>query len=183
MMYAIGLPGCPARITECEPDRLEVKVRAGEVAIKVDAFSAGRISIDGATFEPHVPGLAERTAERREQAKRIRRKRIGQGVIVDGIGRVQTDAGPGRDSMAAIERLAGRAARAAGPWSVDFKLADNSVVPMSAADMLMIAAVVEDHEAACRAACETILALIDAAADEAALDAIDLTAGYPAMAE
>lgn len=179
MMYAIGMPGGEARITECAPDRLAQKLRAGEVAIEIDAFSAGHIAADGGSFVPHVPGLAELKAERRAEAKRIRRKRIGQGVIVAGIGRVQTDSGPGRDSLAAIERLAARAARSGAV--AQLKLADNSVAELSAEQMCAVADIVGDHEQACRDAGDAILSLIEAAGDEATLAAIDLTAGYPAL--
>ena len=156
-------------------------MRLGEVAIEIDGFAPGRISLDGSAFEPHVADLAELKAARREEAKRVRRKRIGQGVMAAGIGMVQTDAGPGRDSMAAIERLASRAVRQpAGLFRL--KLADNSFAEITSAQMIEIADLVGAHEQACRDACDAILALIEAAG-EAELDAIDITAGYPALPE
>lgn len=183
VMYAIGYPGGEARICEFpDPDDLEAKVRPGEVAVEIERFFAGRLSEDGTAYLPHVPDLAERKTERWVAAKAVRRKRIGQGVLIDDVGLVQTDAGPGRDSLAAIERLAGRALRNPDA-SILLTLADNSSATLSAAAMLAVADAVAAHEQACRDAADAIRALIEAAEDEAALDAIDITAGYPALPE
>lgn len=185
-VMAIGVPGGPARICEFSNiDHLPAKIRAGEVAIPVEAGAEGRISDDGVSFVPHVPGLDELRRDRREQAKRVRRKRTGQGVMLPGFGRVQTDSGPLRDSLGAIARAAARAARHLDDetWSIDWKLADNSSVLLNAAQMVALGDLTDDHEQACRAAAEPILAAIEAAPDAAALAAIDINAGYPAQPE
>jgi hypothetical protein len=181
VMYAIGLAGGEARICDFpDPSDLAAKMRPGEWAVPIEAFAEGRMSADGQSFVRHVPDLAELRSARRVLAKNVRHKRIGQGVMVPGVGLVQTDSGPGRDSLAAIERLAGRAMRQAGE-TFRLKLADNSVAEITAAQMIEVADLVGAHEQACRDACDAILAAIDAAADEAGLDAIDLTAGYPPL--
>nr|WP_047168903.1 DUF4376 domain-containing protein [Sphingomonas sp. Y57] len=185
VMYAIGIPGGEARICEFPvADDLAAKVRPGEVAVEIDGWAEGRLSEDGTAFILHVPGLDELKAARREEAKRVRRKRIGQGITVAGIGAIQTDSGPGRDSLAAIERYASLASRHLDDdpaWSIDWTLADDSEATLDAAQMMAIGDAASAHEQACRAAANAIFTLIDAAEDEAALAAIDITAGYPPL--
>lgn len=185
VMYAIGLPGGEARICEFPvADDLAAKVRPGEVAVEIDGWAEGRLSEDGTAFILHVPGLDELKGALREEAKRVRRKRIGQGITVAGIGAIQTDSGPGRDSLAAIERYASLAARHLDddpPWSIDWTPVDNIEVALSAAQMVAVGDAAAAHEQACRTAANAIFALIDAAEDEAALAAIDITAGYPPL--
>lgn len=185
-VMAIGHPGEPARICEFnDMAHLPAKMQPGEVAVEVVSGAEGRISEDGTYFVYHVPDLTELKAARRDQAKRVRRKRIGQGVVLPGFGLVQTDSGPVRDSLGAIARAAARAVRHLDDegWSIEWTLADNSEVSLSAAQMVALGDLADDHEQACRAAARVILSAIDTAADEAALAGIDITAGYPAQPE
>lgn len=183
--YAIGQPGGPSRICEFNnPRSLELNIKAGEVAIEIAAFAEGRIADDGASFIEHLPDLAERKAERWTEAKRVRRKRMTGGIAFAGVGLIDTRDDAMKPSQLRIEQAAGEATRAfvrGLPYSKLLTLADNSTAEVDAEVMMAIGDAVTAHLQACQDACSAIRLLIDAAEDQAALDAINITAGYPAL--
>lgn len=187
MMYAIGMPGeiNPRFRGSTDPADIPLMMQPGEVAVPWDTPQPGAISADGASFVPAVPCLAECKAVRWEAAKNVRYSMTHGGCDVPGIGRVDTKVMPQKNSPALISAAALSALRAklAGePWSRTWTLADQSAAVVDADAMLAIGAAVDAHIEACHAAGAAIRALIDAAEDEAALAAIDITAGYPAQA-
>lgn len=181
--YVAGVPGEPVRWIETLPADLDASLLPGEVAARCDRtqLCPGTLT-DAAIFVPATATIGQLRAALWAKAKSQRYMAMMGGCDVPGIGRVQTDTTPQRDSQARIAMEAGRAARAIAAglsWSIDFTMADNSVRPTTAADMIAIDDAVAAHVQACRAAGEAIRTLIEAAEDEAALAAIDITAGYP----
>ncbi|WP_347269850.1 DUF4376 domain-containing protein [Rhizorhabdus histidinilytica] len=185
--YVLGRPGERTRIY-CEETAalLPHWLREGEVAVRCDRadLKPGMISADGLSFIPDETTIAELRAARWRQAKDIRFMRMTGGCLVPGIGLVDTRNDPISNSQLFVAGAALSASRALAidpdtDWSKDWTLADNSVVTLSAAQMIALGDAVEAHLQACQDAGTAIRALIDAADDEAALAAIDITAGYP----
>jgi hypothetical protein len=81
-----------------------------------------------------------------------------------------------------IMALGSIAGPAGSPWPAGFDwiAADNSHVPLDAAAMYAFGRAVADYVSACVLRLRALKDAIAAAADRAALDAIDVTAGYPA---
>lgn len=184
MPFAVGWPGEVARLCDIPEADLEQALRPGEVMILVDDLLPGSLSADGLSFVPYVPGLADRKAERWEEAKRVRRKRMTGGIDVPGVGRIDTRDDPMKPSQQKIEQAAGEAIRAfvrGLPFAKVWTLADDSPATLDAEQMMAIGDAVVAHVQACQDAGTAIRALIDAAEDEAALADIDITAGYPAL--
>lgn len=68
---------------------------------------------------------------------------------------------------------------AEAPFSIDWTMADNSVVAHDAAAMIAMGVAVGAHVDAVHARARTLRAALDEAASIAALDAIDITTGWP----
>lgn len=102
------------------------------------------------------------------------------GIVPTTIGAVQNDDRSkilinGAFNMASMAKAAGQA------FSVNWTLADNSVADLDADAMIGMALQVGGYIAAVQDRSNALRALIEAAADQAALDAIDLTAGWPSQ--
>ncbi|ABQ68534.1 hypothetical protein Swit_2175 [Rhizorhabdus wittichii RW1] len=185
--YVLGRPGEAVR-TYCEETvaLLPHWLREGEVAVRLDRadLRPGTISADGSSFIPDDTALEELRSARWSEAKDIRFMRMTGGCLVPGVGVVDTRNDPVSNSQLFVAGAALSATRAqmtGEPWSKEWTLADNSVVTLDAAQMIAIGDAVEAHLQACQDAGTAIRALIDAAEDEAALAAIDITAGYPPL--
>lgn len=128
----------------------------------------------------NVPALP--LADRKElvwaQAKCVRDAKIDKGVNVPGLGVFDSDTVSrsnitGAVTMALIAKMAGQ------PFSMGWKLQNNSVVQVSSADaMIAVGVAVGQHVAACHEVAQTVGGAIQAATAQA-LDAIDIGAGYP----
>lgn len=128
-----------------------------------------------AVFEP-IP-IGEARAARWQEVKTLRTAAEFGGCATP-LGRVQTD----ERSIAKINGLvtmAMLAQAAAAPFAIDFTLEDNSVVTLDAADAIALGTAAGAFVAAVYARSFELRTAIDAAADSAALDAIDIEAGWP----
>jgi hypothetical protein len=65
------------------------------------------------------------------------------------------------------------------PFTITFTLADNSRPVLSAAQIMLAGKIIGERKAAIHAYSQALREEIDAAADHAALDAIDIEAGWP----
>lgn len=124
-----------------------------------------------------IVSFADMRDERWAEARRYR-EQCTNGGCATAWGRVDTDSDSqikvsGAVQMAMLAQMAG------DPYSIDWTMADNSQVTLDAAGMMQMGVTVGEHVKACHAAGTNIRAAIEAAADEAALAAIDITAGYP----
>ena len=122
--------------------------------------------------------LAEQKANLWASAKTLRDQKIDAGANVPGIGRFDSDT-PARINIIGAVTGAQMALAAGQPFSVPWKLQDNSVTTLSAAQMLFVGQTVLAHVTACHQRAQVIGIAIDAAQDEAALSAIDIGAGWP----
>lgn len=141
----------------------------------VDAWEAERDRIDNPP-PPPVPTLAERKATMRAAVKRERDRletcgfRHG-GVVFD-------------SDQRSVQRIntAVQAASVAGPsFSLVWTAADNSDVTLDQAAMLTMPASLAQRAGALHAHAKTLKAAIGSAGNAAALDAIDITAGWPSL--
>lgn len=185
-VMAIGLPGGEARICEFNNMAdLPQKIRPGEVAVECRTGAVGRISADGTCFVDHVPDLAEIQRDRWQEAKRVRRKRMTSGVMVEGIGVFDTRDDPMKNSQQRIEQGAGEALRAfvrGLPFAKEFTLADDSRVVLTAEQMMAVGDAVVANNQACQEAGNAIRDRIYALGiDAAGVAAVDITEGYPAL--
>jgi len=112
-------------------------------------------------------------------AKALRDAAIDGGCTVAGIGRFDTDL-ISRSNINGAVTGAMIAQAASQTFAVTWKLADNSIIGLDAADMITAGLAVLTHVSACHAVAQTIGLAIEAAQDFAALEAIDIESGWPA---
>lgn len=125
------------------------------------------------TVTPARPPLADRKKRLWESVKQTREVKIGGGVNVPGIGLFQTD-DRSRDNIAGAATASLIAQAANAPFSLQWTLADNTVVTLSAAQVQAVGMAVMSHVAACHAVGQTLRGQIDAATTHAALDSINI---------
>ena len=99
-------------------------------------------------------------------------------LVATPFGVVQSDATSQRN-ITGLVTMALIAQGAGAPFSAAFTCADNSVVHLSAPQMIGLGVAVGQHVEAVYARARVLRTAIDAAADQAALDAIDIDAGWP----
>lgn len=125
-----------------------------------------------------VPTLQELKDAVWEKVKAKRATLIAAGATVPGIGTFQTDL----VSMANVHEAVTGAllAGATGqPYTITFTLADNSRPTLTAAQIMLAGKVIGERKSAIHAHSATLRAAIEAAADEAEIDAIDIETGWP----
>lgn len=179
--YALGVPGGPIRTWITGTAAIaDINRLDGEVAIAVDEKTPGSISPDGLAIGAPLPlSLDELKLEKWVAAKAFRDSVIDGGHDVPGIGRFDTDP-VSRGNINGAVTGAMVAQMTGAPFAVPWKLADNSVVMVpDAATMIAIGVDVLAFVSACHAHSQALGLSIEAAADEAALDAIDTEDGWP----
>jgi heterodisulfide reductase subunit A-like polyferredoxin len=125
-----------------------------------------------------MESLAEAQQRRWAEVKVRRDAAIDAGVTVAGIGIFDSDAiSRGNINGAVTGALMAQAA--AAPFSVSWKLADNSIVTLDAAQMLLVGAAALAHVAAAHARSQVLGAEILAAQSPQEVDAIDTESGWP----
>lgn len=152
---------------------------AGEVAEE-----AAPALIDGVWTQQWA--IRARTGDEFEQVKaaawaqaKIRRDQaVDGGCAVAGVGTFDSDP-LSRSNINGAVTGALIAQMAAQPFAVNWKLADNVIVSLDATEMIAAGMAVMAHVAACHANAQAIGTAIATAADFAALDAIDIGAGWP----
>ena len=131
---------------------------------------------------PFEPGLAEHRLAKRNEAADDFAARMAAGFTCSGaLFQIDGDSQQNITAMGALA-LSSVIDPTANPWPGDFYwiAADNSHVAMDAAATLAFARSVATYVSSCILRLRAIKDAIAAAADEAALEAIDVTAGYPA---
>lgn len=108
------------------------------------------------------------------RVKELREQRKGGGLMTP-LGPIETDP----DSRSNINGAVQMASILGTAFSIDWRLADNSVVSLNADTMIQIGLMVGQHVAACQYRKNQLDAQIEAAGTLAALDAIDLDEGWP----
>ncbi|MBW6402022.1 DUF4376 domain-containing protein [Roseomonas sp. HJA6] len=135
-------------------------------------------SWDGMAFAPPAPpALAVAQAARKAAARQGLDARIAAGMPYGGATLQIDETSQARISAAVL--LAQYELPAGFAW----RMADNSAVPIDAAGMIAMGRQAAEYVAALRAHYWGLADAIAAAPDAAALDAIDLAAGWPAPAE
>lgn len=124
------------------------------------------------------PPLADAKALKWAQARRKRDAVIDAGVAVQGIGTFDSDP-TSRANINGAVMMAFIAQSTAQPFLIGWKLADNSVVVLNAAQMVGAGVAVGERVAAVHAHAQTLGTAIQSAADHAALEAIDVEVGWP----
>lgn len=84
-----------------------------------------------------------------------------------------------RNKLNGAVLMAMLAAQAGQPFALTWTLADNSNVNLDGQSLITMASAVGQYVATCHGHAQVLKAAIDAAADHAALDAIDIEAGWP----
>ena len=113
-----------------------------------------------------------------EQVKARRDQAIEAGCGVDGIGTFDTDA-VSRSNINGAVTGAMIAQLAEQPFAIGWKLADNSIVQLNGPQMIAVGVAVLTRVSAAHANAQALGTAIGAAGDFAALDAIDIGAGWP----
>jgi hypothetical protein len=152
---------------------------AGRIAIPLDALvepyaKAGYPLVwDGANTV--TVNLAFLKPMRLAEVKVLRDQAEAAGVTVSGQGRFDSDP----DSQRKILSAAVAASAVGSGFSQGWRLQNNSVVTLGASQMSAVGLAVNTHVNACQARKNTLDAAINAASSLAALDAIDITTGWP----
>jgi hypothetical protein len=129
---------------------------------------------------PIVPvPLADQKAIKWTETKGRRDMAIDAGVTVAGIGTFDSDA-TSRANINGAVTMALIAQSAGAPFSITWKLADNTIAMMNAAQMIAVGVAVGQHVALCHANAQSLGVAITGASDEAALSAVNVNAGWPA---
>jgi len=114
-----------------------------------------------------------------EQVKQLRDHHTQAGVTVPPHGTFDSDPDSQR-KISGSAVMAMLAIQNSEPFSLDWRLQDNSIVALDAMQMIAVGVAVGQHIAACQYCKNALDALIDAAEDVEALEAIDIEAGWPA---
>jgi hypothetical protein len=146
---------------QCQPELVDAQAGNGETALATSAL----------TVEGNRTPLWQ-------QVKALREAKIDGGTATPW-GTVQTDA-LSRSNVSGAVLAALIAKSASAPCEITWTFADNSTADLDADEMIGLGITVMAHVDACYAAARTLRSAIDAAADMAALLAIDLDAEWPA---
>ena len=148
-------------------------------AIPAGAVSVPRLPLDGETWNgsAFVWDMAFLKQAKRAAVKALR-SRKEQATCLTPSGTVQID-DSSKIKINGLATLAQIAKAAAQPFAVDFILADNSVAALNADSAIAMSVAVGNYIGALYANSVALFVQIDAATDKAALDAIDLNAGWP----
>lgn len=160
------------------PDGL-ILVILGEGAADIDAtetYLDGTLKIRPRTSDPETEFAVARVKVREAvKDKRQYTENYGCATIK---GRVDTTPDSqlklnGAATMALIAKMTGQ------PFALAWTMADNSTVTLNADEMIAVASAAGVHVSACHERARILKAAIDAAQDQAELDAIDIASGWP----
>lgn len=124
------------------------------------------------------PGLAQAQAEKWEMVKRRRDAAIASGVSVPGIGIFDSDPVSILNISGAVTGAI-MATLASEAFAISWKLANNSVVMLDAAQMQTVGSVALGYVAAAHANAQALGLTIQAATTTAQVSAIDIEEGWP----
>lgn len=130
------------------------------------------------TFTLSEPSLDEAKASKWAAAKAKRDIQIDAGVTVPGIGTFDSDS-VSRNNITGAVTMALIAQGAGAPFTIGWKLADNTVTTLDAAQMIGVGVAMGQYVAACHANAQAIGLAIQGAGDVETVEAIDIGAGWP----
>ena len=178
IFHAIGKPGQPVEKYVTNPlvtvlDPLSVIIEVGDLPSIEQMISA-----DGTSVVPYQMPL-DLAKEVKSRDAMAYRNACQEGTCATPLGVVQIDADSQRKIAGAA--LAALIAKGAGQaFSVDWTMTDNSVVTHNADAMIAMGITVTTYIAECQYACTAVKASVSSAIDQATLDGLNITAGYPA---
>jgi hypothetical protein len=181
--YAIGKPGEHPRVflsTGYEQDAV-LQLLADEVYFAAPDLPPEPYSIspDGKSLVATEWPLDKLKADRRRDARAVR-DRLQSGGCMTPLGRVDTDTEKSMPLIQGAASGAGISLALGLPYPAKiWTMADNSEVPHTPVQLVAMGMAVTAFVDACQQAYTAVKEKIDAAADAAALAAVDLTAGYP----
>jgi hypothetical protein len=155
----------------------------GGSILVIDAVPAsGRWSASNGALVAYVPSLAQNQASKAQAATAVYASRIAAGFTWSSVLYQIDPASQANISAMGLMALGSVTDPANSPWPSGFYwvAADNSHVAMDAPAMYAFGRAVGAYVSACVLKLRAIKDAIAAAADQATLDAIDVTAGYPA---
>jgi hypothetical protein len=181
-MYAIGVPGVHPRIILSTPHRedAEIQAQAGEVCLLLTDIPAEPyiLTADGTQLSTVAVPLSQLQAAAWVQARAYRDHRQESGCETP-LGRVDTDSDSQRKINGAVTAAMVAAMTGAEFAPITWTMTDNTPVVHDAAAMIAMGMTVVAFLDACQNAGTAVRAAIEAAPDETALAAVDITAGYP----
>jgi hypothetical protein len=132
-----------------------------------------------AQFQPSEPPLDTLRFAKWDQVKAQRDACIDAGTLIPGVGPFDSNL-TSRINITGAVQMATIAQANGLPFEISWTLADNSVQVLDAATMIAAGVGIGQHVSACHARAQVLRSEIEAAADKAALDAIDTAEGWPA---
>lgn len=133
---------------------------------------------NGQRFSAPVVPLADAKVSLWTRAKALRDAKINAGVAVAGVGTFDSD-DASRLNLTGASVMALAAQAANQPFSINWKLADNSIVTLNAAQMIQIGVAVGAKVSAIHARAQAIGLAIEAATTRQNLEAIQIGEGWP----
>jgi hypothetical protein len=133
----------------------------------------------GTIVSGDAPSLAEKQVSLLTKIVVERDKALHGGYPATGLGVFQTDDVSIRNILGTAQ-MAALSKMSASAFSIDWRLADDSMVTLDADGFIAVSAGVMEHVKDCYAHSWTLKAAVEAAEDDATIDAIDVTAGWPA---
>ena len=149
---------------------------AGLVEVEVERH--GDLQFEEWNGRGWVPILEHHRVVRKIEAEAMRDVRIAAGCMTPS-GRVDSDQAS-RDLISGSALMATIAKAGGSPFAVTWRLQDNSYVTLDADGMIGMGVAVGAHVSACYAASFATKDTLDEAVSLAAIQAVDIAAGYPA---
>jgi hypothetical protein len=154
--------GDPVRWGPCQLADLELQAGAGQRALATQSFN-----------------VSDNRQIIWEQVRALRAVKVGGGAATPS-GIMDTDE-LARSNIAGAALAAVIAQGASAPYSVTWTRADNSTVSLNATEMIAVGLAVMQHVDGCYNRARTLRDAINAAANMAALLAIDINTGWPSV--
>jgi hypothetical protein len=174
-LYAVGLADQPPRIIiDADEDTALAQAQGAEVVVEVGAVGDLKIAANGLSASARTKSLTELKDEKWLAVKALEAVKAAEPVAVSGIGTVDAD----ERSKGFLTGLAATAVFDSG-YSISLTLANNSQATVDSTDIQTINAAVTSRVVAVHDHAQTLRASIYAAANTSALNAIDITTGWP----
>lgn len=129
-------------------------------------------------YKPDPLPIEEARALKWAAVKLLREAHETGGVTVPDVGTFQSDE-VSRGYVNGAVQMATIATSESVPFAINWTLADNTIVALDGPGMIAVGLAVGGHVADCHTRAQDLRALIEAAEDHDALDAIDIGAGWP----
>jgi len=158
------------RTIRCGPQDIEIQCGDGEAWIEADQVDDSVHQVIDGQIVDRVFSMSELKAEKWAQVKALRDQRVDGGHM-----------GFDTDLVSRTNLMGASLGAVLNPSiTIPWKMADNSVVMLTAEEIKTAAEAILAFVTACHEHSQTLGAAIEAADDQAALDAITITDGWPA---